>query len=92
MGCSIELRTTPPVMPRMQAPPDSGGVRRLEGSVAMGAAGFVACGKHGIIVSMILHLHLVRHGQTTFNRYNRLQGLFNAPVTEAVLAYADKAA
>lgn len=58
----------------------------------MGAAGFVACGKHGIIVGMILHLHLVRHGQTTFNRYNRLQGWCNAPLTEAGLADADKAA
>ena len=41
---------------------------------------------------MILHLHLVRHGQTTFNRYNRLQGWCNAPLTEAGLADADKAA
>ena len=40
---------------------------------------------------MILHLHLVRHGQTTFNRYNRLQGWCNAPLTESGLADADKA-
>lgn len=40
---------------------------------------------------MLLHLHLVRHGQTTFNRYNRLQGWCNAPLTEAGLADADKA-
>lgn len=31
---------------------------------------------------MILHLHLVRHGQTLFNRYNRLQGWSNSPLTE----------
>ena len=91
MGCSIELRTTPSHAAHA-SPPASGGISRLEGSVAMGAAGFVACGKHGIIVSMILHLHLVRHGQTTFNRYNRLQGWCNAPLTEAGLADADKAA
>lgn len=30
---------------------------------------------------MILHLHLVRHGQTYLNRYNRLQGWVNAPLT-----------
>lgn len=40
---------------------------------------------------MILHLHLVRHGQTYFNRYNRLQGWSNAPLTEAGLADAVKA-
>ncbi|MBW3091437.1 histidine phosphatase family protein [Bifidobacterium sp. 82T10] len=40
---------------------------------------------------MILHLHLVRHGQTTFNRYNRLQGWCNSPLTESGLADADKA-
>lgn len=40
---------------------------------------------------MILHLHLVRHGQTTFNKYNRLQGWCNAPLTESGLADADKA-
>ncbi|WP_175578349.1 histidine phosphatase family protein [Bifidobacterium jacchi] len=40
---------------------------------------------------MMLHLHLVRHGQTTFNRYNRLQGWCNAPLTESGLADADKA-
>ncbi|RSX53876.1 fructose 2,6-bisphosphatase [Bifidobacterium goeldii] len=40
---------------------------------------------------MILHLHLVRHGQTTFNRYNRLQGWCNAPLTQSGLEDADKA-
>ncbi|MBT1178364.1 histidine phosphatase family protein [Bifidobacterium vespertilionis] len=40
---------------------------------------------------MILHLHLVRHGQTYFNRYNRLQGWSNSPLTESGLADADKA-
>ena len=40
---------------------------------------------------MRLHLHLVRHGQTYFNRYNRLQGWSNSPLTEAGLADADKA-
>lgn len=34
---------------------------------------------------MILHLHLVRHGQTLFNRYNRLQGWSNSPLTAAGL-------
>ena len=40
---------------------------------------------------MILHLHLVRHGQTYFNRYNRLQGWSNSPLTESGLADAVKA-
>ncbi|NMM99603.1 fructose-2,6-bisphosphatase [Bifidobacterium sp. DSM 109958] len=40
---------------------------------------------------MILHLHLVRHGQTYFNRYNRLQGWSNSPLTESGLADAGKA-
>lgn len=40
---------------------------------------------------MIIHLHLVRHGQTFFNRYNRLQGWSNSPLTEAGLADADHA-
>ena len=40
---------------------------------------------------MILHLHLVRYGQTTFNKYNRLQGWCNAPLTASGLADADKA-
>lgn len=31
---------------------------------------------------MKLHLHLVRHGQTYFNRYNKLQGWSNSPLTE----------
>ena len=34
---------------------------------------------------MIVHLHLVRHGQTLFNRYNRLQGWSNSPLTAAGL-------
>ena len=41
--------------------------------------------------TMLLHLHLVRHGQTFFNRYNRLQGWSNSPLTDAGLADADKA-
>ncbi|MEE1296399.1 MAG: histidine phosphatase family protein [Bifidobacterium sp.] len=32
---------------------------------------------------MTLHLYLVRHGQTMFNRYNRLQGWSNSPLTDA---------
>lgn len=44
-----------------------------------------------IIETMILHLHLVRHGQTYFNRYNRLQGWTNAPLTEDGVADAAKA-
>lgn len=32
---------------------------------------------------MKLHLHLVRHGQTMFNRYDRLQGWSNSPLTDA---------
>ena len=31
---------------------------------------------------MRIVLHLVRHGQTYFNRYNRLQGWSNSPLTE----------
>ena len=34
---------------------------------------------------MIVHVHLVRHGQTFFNRYNRLQGWSNSPLTQAGL-------
>ncbi|RBP98651.1 histidine phosphatase family protein [Bifidobacterium aemilianum] len=41
---------------------------------------------------MLLHLHLVRHGQTYFNRYNRLQGWSNSPLTADGLADADRAA
>lgn len=40
---------------------------------------------------MELRLHLVRHGQTYFNRYNRLQGWSNSPLTEAGLKDADTA-
>lgn len=40
---------------------------------------------------MILHLHLVRHGQTYFNRYNRLQGWSNSPLTQSGLDDADHA-
>ena len=53
-----------------------------------------SCGNslaHATVANMILHLHLVRHGQTYFNRYNRLQGWSNSPLTEAGLADADKA-
>ncbi len=31
---------------------------------------------------MLLHLYIIRHGQTYFNRYNRLQGWSNSPLTE----------
>lgn len=41
---------------------------------------------------MQLHLYLIRHGQTYFNRYNRLQGWSNSPLTAAGLADADRAA
>ncbi|MFT8704122.1 histidine phosphatase family protein [Bifidobacterium aquikefiricola] len=41
---------------------------------------------------MILHLHLVRHGQTYFNRYNRLQGWSNSPLTDHGYQDAEKAA
>ncbi|MCI1983942.1 MAG: histidine phosphatase family protein [Bifidobacteriaceae bacterium] len=40
---------------------------------------------------MILHLHLVRHGQTYFNRYNRLQGWSNSPLTQPGIDDATKA-
>lgn len=40
---------------------------------------------------MILHLHTVRHGQTYFNRYNRLQGWSNSPLTQSGLDDATKA-
>ena len=43
------------------------------------------------VATMILHVHLVRHGQTYFNRYNRLQGWSNSPLTEAGITDADKA-
>ncbi|RSX55945.1 phosphoglycerate mutase family protein [Bifidobacterium dolichotidis] len=41
---------------------------------------------------MLIHLHLIRHGQTFFNRYNRLQGWSNSPLTASGMADADKAA
>ncbi|MEJ5922198.1 histidine phosphatase family protein [Bifidobacterium thermophilum] len=41
---------------------------------------------------MRIHIYLVRHGQTFFNRYNRLQGWSNSPLTEQGLADADTAA
>lgn len=41
---------------------------------------------------MKLHLYLVRHGQTYFNRYNRLQGWSNSPLTEQGLTDAERAA
>lgn len=40
---------------------------------------------------MLLHLHVVRHGQTLFNRYNRLQGWSNSPLTESGIADAERA-
>jgi probable phosphoglycerate mutase len=40
---------------------------------------------------MILHLHLVRHGQTYFNRYNRLQGWSSSPLTQSGIDDAHKA-
>lgn len=40
---------------------------------------------------MILHLYLVRHGQTEFNRYNRLQGWCDSPLTEQGIADARRA-
>lgn len=43
------------------------------------------------MVSMLLHLHTVRHGQTYFNRYNRLQGWTNAPLTESGMSDAERA-
>ncbi|EIK86260.1 histidine phosphatase family protein [Gardnerella pickettii] len=41
---------------------------------------------------MLLHLYLVRHGQTMFNCYNRLQGWSNSPLTQKGLKDADLAA
>ena len=43
-----------------------------------------------IIRTMILHHHLVRHGQTYFNLYNIMQGWSNSPLTESGDADADK--
>ena len=40
---------------------------------------------------MILHMHLVRHGQTLFNRYNKLQGWSDSPLTDSGRADADRA-
>ena len=40
---------------------------------------------------MILHLFLVRHGQTEFNRYNRLQGWSNSPLTDKGMEDARRA-
>lgn len=40
---------------------------------------------------MLLHLSLIRHGQTYFNRYNRLQGWSNSPLTDAGIADAHRA-
>jgi broad specificity phosphatase PhoE len=39
---------------------------------------------------MILHIHAVRYGQTYFNRYNKLQGWSNPPLTEQGLREADE--
>ncbi|MDO5685387.1 histidine phosphatase family protein [Bifidobacterium boum] len=41
---------------------------------------------------MRIHIYLVRHGQTFFNRYNRLQGWSNSPLTDQGIADADTAA
>ncbi|WP_373747636.1 histidine phosphatase family protein, partial [Weissella soli] len=30
----------------------------------------------------MLNLYLIRHGQTYYNRYNKLQGWSNAPLTD----------
>ena len=46
------------------------------------------CHNHGVI----LHLYLVRHGQTYFNRYNRLQGWSNSPLTTKGIEDASTAA
>lgn len=40
---------------------------------------------------MAIHLYLVRHGQTYFNLYNRLQGWSNSPLTEAGINDATRA-
>ncbi|BDR52944.1 fructose 2,6-bisphosphatase [Bombiscardovia nodaiensis] len=40
---------------------------------------------------MLLHIFAVRHGQTYFNRYNRLQGWSNSPLTEQGLKDAERA-
>lgn len=39
---------------------------------------------------MILHIYAVWHGQTYFNRYNKLQGWSNSPLTEQGLREADE--
>lgn len=38
-----------------------------------------------------IHIYLVRHGQTYFNRYNRMQGWSDSPLTELGRAQAVKA-
>lgn len=43
-----------------------------------------------IIIDMKLHIYAVRHGQTYFNRYNRLQGWSNAPLTAQGITDADE--
>ncbi|AKV55182.1 histidine phosphatase family protein [Bifidobacterium actinocoloniiforme] len=40
---------------------------------------------------MVLHIYAVRHGQTYFNRYNRLQGWSNSPLTPSGLSDAERA-
>lgn len=48
--------------------------------------------QHGAIIEIMkLHIYLVRHGQTLFNKYNRLQGWTNAPLTEDGLRDAERA-
>lgn len=51
------------------------------------------CHAPGVIIGfMHVHLYLVRHGQTYFNRYHRLQGWSNSPLTENGLHDAATAA
>lgn len=45
-----------------------------------------------MIRRMQLHWYVVRHGQTRFNRYNRLQGWSDSPLTKQGIADAMKAA
>ncbi|MCK8633438.1 histidine phosphatase family protein [Apilactobacillus kunkeei] len=37
---------------------------------------------------MMINIYLVRHGQTYLNKYNRIQGIANAPLTEKGIADA----
>ena len=42
--------------------------------------------RNGDIIRTMILLHLVRHGQTYFNRGSRLQGWSNSPLTESGVA------